>query len=310
MNREVDLEIEGGRLRLKIEDGEAKVLSCRIWQGRAVIPDEIEDSDGVSDRKEKIPITRIERKAFLSCRQLKGITLPAHLKEIGDWAFAYCANLTEVWLPRRRLVLGKGVFKDCRLLSGVFYLDGHSIQEKQSGRLLGTVPVKLEAEYLFTPGEAGSPIWIARYDAKLREFLHQPDEDGYTKMVYCGEEDIMANMDLYLAERRRDKSKLCLIRLINPAGLEEEFRQELMQYLRDHTKGCESEAAWEVVYGEHGSEREYYEMFAEAGCVTEANYDAILSEMGEQYPEMKGFLMRYHSEKMDKIDFFDSLSLD
>lgn len=306
MNREADLEIEGGKLRIGIQDGEAAVLSIRITQSRVVIP----DVAAVSDTEREVPITKIERKAFLSCRQLREISLPEQLREIGDWAFAYCSNLTNVWLPRRSLSLGKGVFKDCSSLSGVFYLDGYSIPEQQSGILLGTVPVKLEAEYLFTPGEAGSRSWIARYDAKLQEFLNQPDEDGYTRMVYCGEEDIMANMDLYLAERRRAKSRLCFLRLINSVELEEEFRQELIQYLRAHTKGCESEAAWEVVYEEHGNEQEYYEAFTEAGCVTETNYDAILSEMGDQYPEMKGFLMRYHSEKMDAVDFFDLLSLD
>lgn len=306
MNREAELEIEGGRLRIGIQEGEAVVLSCRITQGRVVIP----DVALIPDMAESVPITKIDRKVFLSSRQLREISLPAGLREVGDWAFAYCSNLVYVWLPRRGLSLGKGVFKDCNSLEGVFYLDGHGTSEQQSGMLLGTVPVKLEAEYLFTPGEAGSRSWIARYDAKLQEFLNQPDEDGYSKMVYCGEEDIMANMDLYLAERRRAKSRLCFNRLINSVELGEELREELMQYLRTHTKGCESEAAWEVVYGEHGSEQEYYEIFTEAGCVAETNYDAILSEMGDLYPEMKGFLMRYHSEKMDTIDFFDLLSLD
>ena len=68
--------------------------------------------------------------------------------------------------------------------------------------------MKLEADYLFTPEQAGEDEWLRRYDDKLREFLMQPDEDGYTKMVYCGEEDIVANMDNYLAERRRAKSRL------------------------------------------------------------------------------------------------------
>lgn len=316
MDREADLEIEGGRLRLRIQDGEAAVLSCHIDQGKVIVPDTavVSMDNGLQiageDHKESVPITKIERKAFLSCRQLREISLPAGLCDIGDWAFAYCSNLAFVWLPRRSLSLGKGIFKDCHSLEGIFYLDGNSPSERQRGMLLGTVPVKLEADYLFTPGEAGSSSWIARYDAKLQEFLNQPDEDGYTKMVYCGEEDIMANMDLYLAERRRAKARLCFLRLMNPVELKDELMQELMQYLKLHTKGCESEAAWEVVYEEHGSEQEYYETFTKAGCMDEANYDAILSQMGEQYPEMKGYLMRYHSKKMNTTDFFDMLSLD
>ncbi|MDE6202893.1 MAG: hypothetical protein K2G19_05385, partial [Lachnospiraceae bacterium] len=181
---------------------------------------------------------------------------------------------------------------------------------EQIGKLLGAVPIKLEADYLFTPDKAGDEEWLRRYDDKLWEFLVQPDEDGYTKMVYCGEEDIVANMDNYLAERRRAKSRLCFLRLINDIGLGEEFRRELCSYLADHTKGCDSEAAWEVVFGEHGDEQDYYAAFTRAGCLTGDNYDAILTQMGERFPEMKGYLMRYKSQQMEETDFFDSLSLE
>ena len=195
MIKDRQLKVSGGTLSYQIVREEAAVVLCHVTESRVVVPDEIEG----------FPVTIIDKKAFLSSKLLREVSLPRGLKKIGDWAFAYCSNLVYVWLPRRGLSLGKGVFKDCNSLEGVFYLDGHGTSEQQSGMLLGTVPVKLEAEYLFTPGEAGSRSWIARYDAKLQEFLNQPDEDGYSKMVYCGEEDIMANMDLYLAERRRAK---------------------------------------------------------------------------------------------------------
>ena len=300
MLKEKEWEIEGGKLTyLEGEDG-ITVTGCKVNASRVAVPDEIG----------KVPVTRIDRKAFLSRKQLKEIRLPKGLLEIGDWAFAYCSGLTFVWMPKRNLSMGKGVFKDCQALSGIFPLEGETVKDRQCGMLLGSVPMKLETEYLFTPGDVGSGQWLCAYDAKVHTFLEQPDEDGYSKMVYCGEEDIMSNMDLYLAERRREKARLCLLRLINPVGLSENFRQELEGYLREHTKGCDSQAAWEVVFFEHGSEQEYYEAFTGAGCVTEENYDRILSDMGEQYPEMKGFLMRYRSEKMEQTDFFAALTLD
>lgn len=300
MQKEKEWEFEGGKLRYLEGEGGIVITGCKVVQSRVALPDAIEG----------VPVTKIDRKAFLSSKQLKEIRLPEGLLALGDWAFAYCSNLIYMWMPKRNLAMGKGVFKECEALAGVFPLGEDTVEGHQSGMLLGSVPVKLETDYLFKPGEAGSKKWLAGYDARLREFLMQPDEDGYIKMVYCGEEDIMSNLDLYLAERRRAKSRLCFLRLINPVGLSESFGQELEQYLREHTSGCESQAAWEVVFLENGSRQEYYEVFTQAGCVTEENYDQILSDMGDRCPEMKGYLMRYRSEKMETVDFFATLSLD
>lgn len=295
-----ELKIEGGCLTYRIHGDGVTILSCRVHGSRVRIPDRIE----------ALPVRTLDKKAFLSCKSLKEIWLPRELKEIGDWAFAYCSSLKEVWLPRRNLGLGRGIFKECEQLASICHLDASGREEEQVGKLLGAVPIKLEADYLFTPEQAGEQEWLGRFDDKLREFLNAPDEDGYTKMVYCGEEDIVANMDLYLAERRRAKARLCFLRLINDVGLREEFRKELRGYLAEHTACCESEAAWEVVFGEHGSEQEYYVAFTDAGCLTEENYDSILSRMGENYPEMKAYIMRYKSRQIESTDFFDLLSLD
>ena len=150
MLKEKEWEIEGGKLTyLEGEDG-ITVTGCKVNASRVAVPDEIG----------KIPVTRIDRKAFLSRKQLKEIRLPKGLLEIGDWAFAYCSGLTFVWMPRRNLSMGKGVFKDCQALSGIFPLEGETARDRQCGMLLGSVPMKLETEYLFTPGDVGSGQWL------------------------------------------------------------------------------------------------------------------------------------------------------
>ncbi len=297
---EKELEIEGGRVTYRVNKGEAAIVSGHVLEGRAVLPDYIEN----------MPVTEIEKKAFLSSKPLREIFLPGELKRVGDWAFAYCGQLTDVWLPGKGLSLGKGIFKECIQLSGIHRLGESGQRAEQAAKLLGAVPIKLEADYLFVPQEAGEPEWLSRFDDKLREFLRMPDEDGFIKMVYCGEEDIVANVEFYLAERRRAKARLCFLRLMNDLGLSGEFREELCGYLAAHTLGCDSPAAWEVVFKEHGNQREYYEAFTRAGCLTEENYDHILARMGDQYPEMKGYLMRYQSENAGGGNFFDALSLD
>ena len=300
MAQEKELEISGGLLKYEAGRHGIVVLGLHAIGGSITIPDEIDGQ----------PVVRIERKALLSCKAVRELYLPAHLEEIGDWAFAYCSNLKTVHLPKRKLSLGKGIFKECENLECICHLSAKTEEEKQAGYLLGAVPVKLEVDYLFTPEEAGEDAWIARFDDRLEFFLYQSDEEGYVKQVYCGEEDIMSNLDLYLAERRRAKSRLCFMRLIHDVALKEDLRGKLERYLAEHTKGCESEAAWEVVHRERGSEKAYYEVFAQAGCVTEANYNDILEDMGEAYPEMKAYLMSYKAEQMAGEDFFDALSLD
>lgn len=250
-----ELEIPGGRLTYEIRENGVAITACRVENSRIEIPDTIE----------AVPVVLIDRKAFLSRKQLKEIRLPESLQEIGDWAFAYCSNLTGVWLPKRNLKMGKSIFMECEALQGIWHLNEDSVEAMQSGRLLGAVPVKMETEYLFTPKEAGSKEWLMRFDARLEWFLEQPDEDGYLKMVYCGEEDIMSNLDLYLEGRRRAKARLCFLRLMNDVELSDVFREALQNYIKTHTKGCESEAAWEVVFHEHGNEQEYYTAFMDAG---------------------------------------------
>ena len=299
MIQDKELEIEGGRMVIRVCGEEATVVSCHVQGSRVRIP----------GKAEGFPVTKLDKKALLSCKILKEIWLPEGIREIGDWAFAYCSSLESIWIPRRKIFFGRGILKECGNLESIRLLGETDDKGAQIGKLLGTIPMKLEADYLFTPEQAGEDEWLRRYDDKLREFLMQPDEDGYTKMVYCGEEDIVANMDNYLAERRRAKSRLCFLRLINSIGLGEEFRRELSAYLAEHTSGCDSEAAWEAVFREHGGEQDYYAAFTRAGCLTQENYDAILSQMGEHFPEMKGYLMRYKSRQMGETDFFDSLSL-
>lgn len=300
MEQEKETQVQGGRLTFEVREGGICIKSCKVISERVIIPPEIENT----------PVTAIGRKAFLSCKNLREIWLPERTAGLGDWAFAYCSNLETIHLPRSPLSLGKDVFKECKRLSRIALSDLDGQSEEGIGALLGAAVMKLEALYLFAPQEVGSRTWFGRFDDKLREFLAAPDEDGFVKMVYCGEEDIVANVEFYLAERRREKARLCFLRLICDDVLSPDLQKELAAYLAGHTKGCESEAAWEVVFKEHGSERAWYEAFVEAGCLTGENCDEILTQMGESFPEMKAWLMRWWAGQGQEEDFFAGLTLD
>lgn len=64
-------------------------------------------------------VTCIGKKAFLSNKMLKEISLPESLARIDDWAFAYCAKLKRVILPYHRMEIGQGIFRDCFLLEQI-----------------------------------------------------------------------------------------------------------------------------------------------------------------------------------------------
>ena len=117
-------------------------------------------------------------------------------------------------------------------------------------------------------------------------------------------------LDYFLEQKRRRKVRLAFLRLLYDKGLAEANRKELTAYLLSHTKGCESEETWLVLKEEHGEDMEYISLFADLGCLTTDNFDAILLDLGAEHPQMKAFLMKYKEEHLEKSDFFGKLSLD
>jgi len=266
----------------------------------------------VPERIEGKPVTVIDRKAFLSKKNLRRIMLPDTLEEIGDWAFAYCDHLTEVTLPCRAVRFGKAVFMECKELRRISA--GGKLRNTAGpvfpGELLAAAVTVMDAAYLLDMETAGTEEWLGKWDARLSSVLHTPDQEGFSRQILCGEEDYgSTDLTAYMSGRRKEKVRLILLRLLSDRGLSSRMRQELEDYLRAHTKGEKSEEAWQVILQEHGADREYYQLFAAAACVTEDNLNDILTDIGEEYPEMKAYFLRYREETFGTADFFAGLEL-
>lgn len=278
---------------------------------------------------EEKPIMTIGKKAFLSCKSLLKVTLPETIEVMEEWAFAYCSSLQSVVLPKKKIEFGKGVFFHCNSLQEIRAVEFEEDTVERGGevgniqdatvedvqnhlnpwKLLGVVPVLMDAEYLLAPWEAEETHWIEKWDARMLNVLNAEDGEGYSKVVLCGEEDLSASYEEFVEKKRQMKAQLSFIRLMNPYCLKAEIEQQLLTYVRTHTKNCESEAAWEVAK-QHGDEKIYFEIFAETGCLSEENFDAVLEDLGQYHAEMKAYFIRYKENYMKKEDFFDSLSLD
>lgn len=337
--QEKELKIAGGSLFYQIQKNEVCILrlqgSLQSTAGELSIPGQVEG----------MPVTSIGKKAFLSKKYLRRVILPDTIKEVGDWAFAYCSGLKEVELPKREISFGKSVFLECEELEFLrvretgegnlerslpsdtkWMLDkadggdlgegavcsNHTAEnlDEMTAALLAAAVTVGEAYYLLDVCEAGSREWLAKWDVRMLAVIHTPDQEGFSKQILCGEEDYgSTDLNAYMSKRRKTKVRLMLLRLLYSFALYEDIREELQTYLKSHTKGCASEEAWEVVLEEHGEDREYYGLFAELGCVTEDNLDGILQDIGEKYPEMKAYFIRYKEEQIGYGDFFGELEL-
>lgn len=258
------------------------------------------------------PVTVIGKKAFLGAKGLQKLVLPESLMQIQDWAFAFCSNLESLTLPRKKLDIGKGIMKDCFKLQQIIIADDEPEAEGIS-YLLAAVMNKLEAFYLFDPSAAGSRSWLEQWDARLMSLMEQEDTEGFSKMLLCGEEDYGSkdnNLDYYVEQKRRFKVRLAMLRLIYDTGLKPSVGDKLLSYLQSHKKGESSEETWKVVLEEHGDDRRYYQFLLDNDCITEENFDEMLSDMGERHTEMKAFLMNERSVKSKREDAFAALEFE
>lgn len=263
------------------------------------------------------PVTCLAKKCFLGKKRLRRIILPKTVEKLEDWAFANCDNLEEITLSHKCQKYGKGVFQGCTALKRILTKEDSSQfspeEKEQIGSLLAATVNVLDAPHLFSLENAGSEEWLRQWDNKLLQYLHTRDKQGFTVVVLCGEEDYGSDensLAYFIRKKRQAKVRLCFLRLMNPIGIGKDTEQELKDYLKNHSKGCESEETWQVVLGEHGSERDYYQMMMDCGCIDSDNLEGFLTDLGDNYSEMKSFLLQYKQEKLGVEDFFESLSFE
>ena len=277
------------------KDGKAAVTDADKNITEVIIPREINN----------IPIVNIKKKAFLGCKQLRSISLPETVKNVGEWAFAFCDSLSEVKLASNRAVFGQGAFKnDARLEK--LWIEGRS---EASARMLAAAVTVMDAEYLLDTGEAGSSEWIRKWDQKLENILNLADDEGYHLYVLCGEEDLHFDYDEYLEYNRRKKAGLSMLRLLYDEELKEPLRERLIDYIREHSVGKESEAAWSCIVDRHGDDIAYYELMTRLSGIDEDNLEKALNSLSDRHAEAKSFLINHFNKGNKTDEFFDSLMI-
>lgn len=287
-----------------------KGYAVRRYRGigeNIVVPQEIDGKTVMS----------IGRKAFLSCKTIRQITLPDTIEEIGDWAFAHAEQLRTITIPHHALGRGKELFLGCKRLREIVL--GGTDEEKALraswglGRMFALAVTILHDYVLFDPADAGSDGWIRRWDEKLMELIALDDLDGFEELWTCGEEDYEGkdyDIKSYPVEKRKMKLRVVYFRLMHPYKIAGDMLDALRKYLLGHTKGTDTPEAWELIIEEHRNDLEYYRVFADSGCITEENFDSLLEDMKDCSAEIRAYLLRYKEEHFAVKDAFSAFDLE
>lgn len=294
----------GGQMagvKYQIEDGCAVLTGCfgKIYD--AILPDALPDDDGIM-----YPITSVIKKSFFGAKMLKNVSLPGTVSSIGDWAFSSCTNLESFEIRKstnaddvQTTLFGQGVFQKDDSLKIVDVIKKDEVGDIPY--LLSAAATTMGADYLLTQVKDFYEQW----DAKLVSILAEPDDDGFVFMVLCGEEDLTADIDEYKEQRRRRKCRLAFLRLVYDSELTEEMKSKLSIYLKEHTCGCDSEAAFDVVL-ENSEDERYQQLFFSLPMIDDGNFDRILSLLDERYAPFKAKVLSFRQNSLTTSSgFFD-----
>lgn len=263
------------------------------------------------------PVVVIGKKAFLSCKTLRYIAVPDTVEEIGDWAFAHAEQLCSVSLPRHPMSCGKELFLGCGRLNEIVLGSSQAEWAEYAPlglyQMLATAVTVFRDYFLLDPLDFGNDAWVKRWDEKLLALVMLDDLDGFEELWTCGEEDYEGkdyDIRSYPVEKRKMKLRIVYFRLMHPYRISDDMYRALREYLRSHTKGTDAPEAWELILEEHAEELEYYQVFADAGCITEDNFDSLLEDMKDCGAEIRAYLLRYREEHFAARDAFAAFELD
>lgn len=220
----------------------------------------IESQDGI-----------VERKSHMGDLTLSEVVFSKEVKQLGDWAFSKCKNLTDVRFEGKydSTLFSKGVFEGCNRLKSISF-DG---TDETTEYLLAAAVSRLKAPHLLRSDELGEKSWYDKWDLALRLFLNSDDEKMSAANALCGEEDIsydgIGSVDGempgesgdYIKDAAINKCILCYLRLIHNKNLDEQMSIFICDYLKEHSFGTKDAYAWITLKERCGDNLDFYKLY-------------------------------------------------
>ncbi len=239
---------------------------------------------------EEIPggrkVTYLSKKAFLGKRTIKKIIIPHTVTGIGDWCFAGCANLESIVMPS--CTVGEGIFTGCGQLKEIM-LPG--ISEGLGALIAGAVRYG-GPPHLTDTGRVEADR-TCKWDAWVRSLLEEPDDEGFTDQILCGEEDYgSCDKEAYESRRRVMKASLCIMRLLNPEGLSDDNMTIMSDYLYRHREGsAEGNESW-IAVRDFFPDKKHFDLLNRLHCIDDTNRDKMIRSLKDDKQELKSLLIK------------------
>lgn len=248
----------------------------------------------------------IEGYAFYDCRSLEKLRIPETVQKIGAYACYNCRKMEEINIPKETTDLGTGLFLNCDKLTSIFFGRCRHIAD-----LVAVLNHELHLTMDFDDGNRAKlliPDFQYEYieDTPARQFHQVNYGTGHLFRQCIGNSDIDFRRfdELFYLTKREDGALMVLLltmyRLEYPYRLQENRRQDYLQYLKAHFSTAFG------YYTQQGS-LDKIRLFAQWGLITAENIDSLLEMAGEaKKTEITGFLLEYqHAHFAKKKKSFD-----
>ena len=248
----------------------------------------------------------IEGYAFYDCRSLEKLRIPDTVQKIGAYACYNCRKMEEINIPRETADLGTGLFLNCDKLTSISFGRCRHIAD-----LVAVLNHELHLTMDFDDGNRAKlliPDFQYEYieDTPARQFHQVNYGTGHLFRQCIGNSDIDFRRfdELFYLTKREDGALMVLLltmyRLEYPYRLQENRRQDYLQYLKAHFSTAFG------YYTQQGS-LDKIRLFAQWGLITAENIDSLLEMAGEaKKTEITGFLLEYqHAHFAKKKKSFD-----
>lgn len=273
----------------------------------AVLPDHV-FAGCISLKQIALPpqLSVIEGYAFYDCRSLEKLRIPETVQKIGAYACYNCRKMEEINIPRETTDLGTGLFLNCDKLTSISFGRCRHIAD-----LVAVLNHELHLTMDFDDGNRAKlliPDFQYEYieDTPARQFHQVNYGTGHLFRQCIGNSDIDFRRfdELFYLTKREDGALMVLLltmyRLEYPYRLQENRRQDYLQYLKEHFSTA-------FGYYLNRGDLEKIRLFAQWGLITAENIDSLLEMAGEaKKTEITGFLLEYqHAHFAKKKKSFD-----